>query len=166
MQGAQTVKLGPESLVFASRRGTPLRPERIVKQENHPACSRVKTAHVAWHTSSHTHATPLNRNFRFGRLGSHIVRFSCPRHTNLPREQAPARLERLRRLVLPVWQEPFPGPSPVKSSPKKVAAKLFILQGSAKPLSSVLVWAEPSHLLIGIRPVSDTCNHSLPPTIN
>ena len=30
-----------------------------------------------------------------------------------------------------------------------MAAKLFILQGAAKPLSSVPVWAEPSQLLLG-----------------
>jgi len=39
--------------------------------------------------------------------------------------------------------------TPVKSSPKKVAAKLFILQGGAEPLSSAPVWAEPSQLLLG-----------------
>ena len=36
------------------------------------------------------------------------------------------------------------------SSSKKVAAKSFILQGDAEPLSSVPVWAEPSQLLIGM----------------
>jgi hypothetical protein len=36
-----------------------------------------------------------------------------------------------------------------KSASKKVAAKVFILQGAAKPLSSVPVWAEPSQLLLG-----------------
>jgi hypothetical protein len=38
----------------------------------------------------------------------------------------------------------------VKSSSKKVAAKSFILQGDAEPLSSIPVWAEPSQLLIGM----------------
>jgi hypothetical protein len=37
-----------------------------------------------------------------------------------------------------------------ESSPKKVAAKLLIFQGGAKPLSSVPVWAEPSQSLIGM----------------
>jgi hypothetical protein len=40
-------------------------------------------------------------------------------------------------------------PSPEKSS-KKVAAKLFILQGGAKPLPSVPVWAELSQSLVGM----------------
>ena len=43
-------------------------------------------------------------------------------------------------------------PSPGKSASKKVAAKLFILQRSVGPLSSVPVWAEPSQLLIGMWP--------------
>jgi hypothetical protein len=43
----------------------------------------------------------------------------------------------------------YPRPSPVKSAPKKVAAKSFILQESAEPLSSEPVWAEPSQLLLG-----------------
>jgi hypothetical protein len=35
-------------------------------------------------------------------------------------------------------------------SPKKVAAKSFILQADAAPLSSAPVWAEPSQMLIGM----------------
>jgi hypothetical protein len=45
---------------------------------------------------------------------------------------------------------PFPPRAPEKSASKKVAAKLFILQGEAEPLSSVPVWAEPSQLLFGM----------------
>jgi hypothetical protein len=41
-------------------------------------------------------------------------------------------------------------PSPEMSSPKKVAAELFILQGGAEPLFTASVWAEPSRLLIGM----------------
>jgi hypothetical protein len=51
-----------------------------------------------------------------------------------------------------VGKSSCPGPSPDKSSPKKVAAKLFILQGDREPLSSVTVWAEASQLLIGMWP--------------
>jgi hypothetical protein len=40
--------------------------------------------------------------------------------------------------------------SPEKFPSKKAAARLFILQGGVKPLSSALVWAEPSLLLIGM----------------
>lgn len=37
----------------------------------------------------------------------------------------------------------------MKPSSTEAAAKLFILQGGAEPLSSVAVWAEPSLLLLG-----------------
>ncbi len=49
-------------------------------------------------------------------------------------------------------------PSPVKSSSKKVAANLLILQGGAMPMpfSSAPVWAEPSQLLIVIWPSLDS----------
>src|SRR5580693_358077 len=51
----------------------------------------------------------------------------------------------------PNTQNPTPKGAPfyIASSPKKVAAKLFILQGGAESLSSAPVWAEPSQLLIG-----------------
>jgi hypothetical protein len=39
---------------------------------------------------------------------------------------------------------------PEKSRSKKVAAKLFILQGGAEPFSFAPVWAELSQLLIGM----------------
>ncbi len=57
---AQMAKIKPEDLVFVSRRGTPLRPENILKRAIHPACDRLKMAHVGWHTFRHTHATLLN----------------------------------------------------------------------------------------------------------
>jgi hypothetical protein len=50
---------------------------------------------------------------------------------------------------------PLIEPSLDKSSSKKVAASLFILQGGAEPLSSVPVWAEPSQLLIGMWPTTE-----------
>jgi hypothetical protein len=47
--------------------------------------------------------------------------------------------------------QPTPGASLyIASSPKKVAANLFILQGGAEPFSSAPVWAEPSQLLLGM----------------
>lgn len=57
---SQAVKQGSSDLVFASRRGTPLRPENILKREIYPACDRLKMPRVGWHTFRHTHATLLN----------------------------------------------------------------------------------------------------------
>jgi hypothetical protein len=49
------------------------------------------------------------------------------------------------------FQPELTHPSLDKSAPsKKVAAKVFILQGGAEPFSSAPVWAEPSQLLIGM----------------
>ena len=53
-------------------------------------------------------------------------------------------------------------PSPDESSAKKVAAKLFILQGGAEPLSSVHVLAEPSQLLLGMLELPDSQVPSIP----
>ncbi|MFY9530686.1 MAG: site-specific integrase, partial [Candidatus Acidiferrales bacterium] len=50
----------PEALVFASRKGTPLWPEDILKRVIQPACDRLKMPRVGWHTFRHTHATLLN----------------------------------------------------------------------------------------------------------
>jgi len=57
---SQQAETKPESLVFVSRRGTPLRPENLLKREIHPACDRLKMRRVGWHTFRHTHATLLN----------------------------------------------------------------------------------------------------------
>ena len=57
---AQRSEAKPENLVFVSRRGTPLRPENLLKREIHPACDRLNMRRVGWHTFRHTHATLLN----------------------------------------------------------------------------------------------------------
>lgn len=56
----QAVQAGPEEIVFATRKGTPLRPENILKRAIHPACDRLGMPRVGWHTFRHTHATLLN----------------------------------------------------------------------------------------------------------
>jgi integrase len=50
----------PEDLVFASRKGTPLRPDNVLKRILRPACSRLDLPRIGWHTFRHTHATLLN----------------------------------------------------------------------------------------------------------
>ncbi len=57
---AQVARREPEDLVFASQKGTPLRPENILKREIHPACKRLMLPRVGWHMFRHTHATLLN----------------------------------------------------------------------------------------------------------
>lgn len=49
-------------LVFASQKGTPLRPENILKREIHPACVRLGLPKVGWHNLRHTCATLLHEH--------------------------------------------------------------------------------------------------------
>jgi len=50
----------PEALVFASRKGTPLRPENVLKRVIHPACEQLGLPKVGWHDLRHTSATLLH----------------------------------------------------------------------------------------------------------
>ena len=49
-----------DALVFSSRKGTPLRPENILKRVIHPACERIGLSKVGWHDLRHTSATLLH----------------------------------------------------------------------------------------------------------
>jgi integrase len=51
---------GVENLVFASRAGTPLRPDNILKRVIHPLCDKLKLPHAGWHMFRHLHATLLS----------------------------------------------------------------------------------------------------------
>ncbi len=50
----------PGDLVFASRKGTPLRPENVLKRQIHPACERLGLPKAGWHDLRHTSATLLH----------------------------------------------------------------------------------------------------------
>ncbi len=50
----------PEQLVFASRGGTPFRPDNILKRAIHPLCRKLDFPRVGWHTFRHVHATLLS----------------------------------------------------------------------------------------------------------
>ena len=49
-------------LVFASQRGTALRPENILKRIIHPACEKLGLPKVGWHDLRHTSATLLHEH--------------------------------------------------------------------------------------------------------
>ena len=51
-----------ENLVFASRKGTPLRPENVLKRIIHTACVRLGLPKVGWHDLRHTSATLLHQH--------------------------------------------------------------------------------------------------------
>jgi integrase len=44
-----SIKTGPMDLIFASRNGTPIRPDNVLKRVIHPACDRLKIPRVGWH---------------------------------------------------------------------------------------------------------------------
>lgn len=48
------------ALVFASQKGTALRPENILKRTIHPACEKLGLPKVGWHDLRHTSATLLH----------------------------------------------------------------------------------------------------------
>ena len=50
------------ALVFASRKGTPICPENVLKRVIHPACERLQLPKVGWHTLRHTSATLLHEH--------------------------------------------------------------------------------------------------------
>jgi integrase len=56
----RSMKTGPMDLVFSSRRGTPIRPDNVLKRVIRPACDRLKIPTVGWHGLRHTHATMLS----------------------------------------------------------------------------------------------------------
>lgn len=51
---------GPDELIFASRVGTPFRPDNILKRVIHPLCRELKYPRVGWHSFRHVHATLLS----------------------------------------------------------------------------------------------------------
>lgn len=51
-----------DALVFASRKGTPLRSENVLKRVIHPACERLELPKVGWHDLRHTSATLLHKH--------------------------------------------------------------------------------------------------------
>jgi integrase len=49
----------PDSLVFTTRKGTPLSAKNLYKRELALACDRIKQPRISWHSFRHTHATLL-----------------------------------------------------------------------------------------------------------
>lgn len=52
----------PESLVFATSKGTPLNSKNLYNRELAPACDTLGLPRVCWHSFRHTHATLLHES--------------------------------------------------------------------------------------------------------
>ena len=50
----------PESLVFATWKGTPLNAKNLYNRQLAPACDAIELPRVSWHSFRHTHATLLH----------------------------------------------------------------------------------------------------------
>src|SRR6202521_6030249 len=50
---------GPEDLVFATRKQTPLNPKNLLRRALRPTCEALELSAITWHSFRHTHATPL-----------------------------------------------------------------------------------------------------------
>lgn len=57
---AQQPNRRENDLVFASRRGTPINPDNVLKRVIHPGCKQLGLPPVGWHIFRHTHATLLS----------------------------------------------------------------------------------------------------------
>ena len=56
---ARANQTGPEDLVFATRKQTPLNPKNLLRRELRPVCVELKLPLITWHSFRHTHATLL-----------------------------------------------------------------------------------------------------------
>jgi integrase len=59
-QRAWSRQTGPEDLVFASRKQTPLNPKNLLRRVVRPACQATELPLISWHSFRHTHATLLS----------------------------------------------------------------------------------------------------------
>jgi len=56
---SRSTRKDSEDLVFTTPKGTPLNSKNLYNRELAPACDRIKTPRVSWHSFRHTHATLL-----------------------------------------------------------------------------------------------------------
>ena len=59
VQRAQSRQTGPDDLIFATRKQTPLNPKNLLRRVLRPACEVLKLPAITWHSFRHTHATLL-----------------------------------------------------------------------------------------------------------
>ena len=60
VQRTRSRQTGPEDLVFATRKQTPLNPKNLLRRELRPTCIALELPLITWHSFRHTHATLLS----------------------------------------------------------------------------------------------------------
>jgi len=88
---SQSRQTGPEDLVFASRKQTPLNPKNLLRRVLRPACEVLKLPAITWHSFRHTHATLLGEVGESLRTAQAILGHS-DLETTLNVHRAPLRL--------------------------------------------------------------------------
>jgi len=58
-QRRRSRQTGPDDLVFATHKLTPLNQKNLLRRQLRPACAALKLPPVSWHSFRHTHATAL-----------------------------------------------------------------------------------------------------------
>jgi len=101
----RSIRTGPRDLVFSTRRGTPIRPDNVLKRVIHPACERLKIPRVGWHAFRHTHATLLSElgepvKVAQAILGHADIQTTLGTYTHSVPESERRAEERLAELVL------------------------------------------------------------------
>lgn len=56
---AQSRQVGPDDLVFSTRKQTPLNPKNLLRRVVQPMCVALELPVITWHSFRHTHATLL-----------------------------------------------------------------------------------------------------------
>jgi integrase len=56
----RSTRTGPEDLVFANRKGKPMRDSKILTEVLQPSAVEAGLGHVTWHQFRHIHSTLLN----------------------------------------------------------------------------------------------------------
>jgi len=60
VQRIRSRQTGPEDLVFATRKQTPLNPKNLLRRDLRPTCIALGLPLITWHSFRHTHATLLS----------------------------------------------------------------------------------------------------------
>ncbi len=100
-----------DALVFASSKGTALRPNNLRRRHLHPACKKAGLPLLGWHAFRHTHATLLGDSggslkIAQAQLGHSSSQVTAEVYTHVVPESHRAAVEKLEQSVLGLQLDP------------------------------------------------------------
>ncbi len=103
--------VGPDDLVFATRRGTALSSKNLQRRMLIPACDAAEIPRVGWHAFRHSHATFLSMlgeslKTAQAQLGHSNLQTTLEVYTHSIPETQRAAVERLEHLLLEGRMDP------------------------------------------------------------